>query len=185
MARQALPPISIEEEERKLAAFRSAANTLAPWHREYATALANPLKAKSGIGTKKAARLRWYRECVGFDATEEEMELVEQSATFLAYYEVLRNRDERALRHRLVPLAHKGLDNLEWAMDEAKEKGNYAAIPALVNPVLERALPRRDGFVQTAVSVHIVLSEKRMEALEAEIIEVTGEALPNETEGTE
>lgn len=181
MARQALPPSSLEEEERKLAAFRSAAHTLAPWHREYASLLANPVKAPSGLGTKKVSiRLKWFRECIGFDASEEEMLQVEQSATFIAYYEVLRNRDERALRHRVVPLAHKGLDNLEWAMDEARRKENYAAIPSLVNPILERAMPRRDGNVQTAVSVHITLSEKRMEVLEAEIIEVQGEVIPND-----
>lgn len=175
-----MQPISAEEESRRMEAFRSAANILKPWHKDYAALLANPLKAPSGLRSYRNRKLKWFRQCMGYDATEEEMDTVEQSGAFIAYYEVLRSRDERALRHRMVPLAHKGLDNLEWAMDYARKQKDAKSMAGIVNPILERALPRRDGNVQTAVSVQIILSEKRMEALEADIIEVTGEAIPNE-----
>ena len=180
MARQALAPLSAEEEAKKMDAFRSAASILKPWHKEYAAMLANPTIAKAGIASYRNRKLKWFRRCVGYEASESEMDTVEQSGAFIAYYEVLRNRDERALRHRIVPLAHKGLDNMEWAMEEAKRKKNYAAIPAIVNPILERAIPRRDAHVQTAISVNIQLSERRMEALDSESIPVEYEVIADE-----
>lgn len=179
MARQALQPLTAEQEAQEVEAFRAAARLLKPWHKDYAAILANPLKARSGLRSYRNRRLRWFRQCMGFDAPESDLDTLEQSAAFLAYYEVLRNRDERALRQRIVPLAHKGLDALDWGIDEARKKKDVKSLAGLVNPILERAIPRRDGNVQTAVSVHITLSEKRMEALETEVIEVTGEAIPN------
>lgn len=179
MARQALLPVSAEEEARKLEAFRSAANVLKPWLKEYAAILANPIVAPSGIHSIMRRRLRWFRKCMGFEASERDLKEVEESGAFIAYYDVLRSRDERALRHRLVPLAHKGLDNLEWAIDHARKAKDHKIMGNLVNPILERAIPRRDANVQTAVSVSITLSEKRMEALEAEVIEVQSEPIPN------
>lgn len=183
MARQALQPITVEEEQKQIEAFRQAAALLKPWHKDYAAILANPLRAKAGIRSYRNRKIKWFRECMGFDATEQEMDELEQSGAFIAYYETLRNRDERALRHRIVPLAHKGLDNLEWAMDHARKEKDVKSMAGLVNPILERAIPRRDANVQTAVSVNITLSERRMEALDAEPVEVNYEVIqdPDDT----
>lgn len=136
-------------------------------------------------GARIPDQLVELKELTGYEWSNDERKELFGSGAFRTYYLAIREKSKRTLAIRIEEVALKGVEALDWALDKAQHESDYRAIPNIVNPVLERAMPRRQDMSNAAPTVHIHISDKQAALMdspapivEAEIIsvEILGES---------
>ena len=149
---QAKAIVQSSDDDALHALLQSAAGTLGPQHREFARWLA--AVPKRSIPDQLAK----LQECTGYDWSNEERQTLLGTGPFRTYFLVLREKSIRTARVRVEEVAVKGIDALDWAIDKAIKDGDHRAIPSIVSPALERAMPRRQDMVAQAPTIIIQIS---------------------------
>ena len=136
---------------------------LEPYEREFIRWLTSERTGEKGNKYKYsvAQKLAKLKDLTGDTWTLSDMRTLAQGPRFREYYLVLREKALRAAQERLGELAYKAVENLDWAMDEAKAEGDYGTMPKITGQILERAMPRREDLTVTNQSITIIMSERQ------------------------
>src|SRR3989441_12139598 len=85
----------------------------------------------------------------------------------------------QATRDQFKDMLPKIATNIEWSIDEARKAGDYKTMPAVVEPVLSRTIPKKEEKeVQTPTVVIKLGGTLTREYLEADVQNVEVEELP-------
>ena len=140
--------------------IQSAAHTLSPQQREFARWLA---RYRAPIHEQ----LKKLKELTGYDWSEDARKTLLGNGLFRTYFLAIKEQGERSIRLRVIEIAAKGMELADWAMDRAKANDDYRAVPNLVSPFLERALPRRQDLVTTSQTIIIQITGAQKAVMEA------------------
>jgi hypothetical protein len=109
-------------------------------------------------GTPKAAQvLATANKLCGHLLTPEKLKLLLTRSDWMAYREEMALDELARARRRLEHRLDEYLDAHQWALREAKGAGDYKAVAAIADPVMDRAWPKRDVGSQTAQTIIVNL----------------------------
>ena len=155
-----LPDDAITEGESQSAA-QSIGQKLLPWQRDFARWMAS-----RKTFPRRAAQYEKLREVAGREFTDQERRDLVRHPAFRAYFQIFQDRGVRAARARVEEVSLEAVNTLTWAMRKAKREDDYKAVPNIVGPIMERAMPRRDTIGMNQAQVTVVLTTQQLQDLD-------------------
>lgn len=154
-----LPEETTEAESRGMASSLGA--KLYPWQRAFARWLAG-----SKVYPRLPAQRAKLQQLRGFEMAETDRKELIRHPAFKAYFQIFQDRGIRAARARMEEVSLEAVNTLTWSMRKAKQKDDYRAVPNIVSPILERAMPRRDSIGMQQAQVTVVLTTQQLQDLD-------------------
>ena len=144
------------------------------WMRQFAAYI-----AVEGNGHTRYQQVAWASRIARQRVSHNTMRRLMGRPDFQALVEKLGSDQIAATKERFQSMLPKIADNLEWAMDQARTKEDYKAIPQVVEPVLSRTVPKKDEQVEGRPVINVVIGGTfAQQYVEAEVQEVEVEELP-------
>lgn len=157
-----IPPLPEETSEQESEARANVlGHRLHPWQRQFARWLAG-----SKVYPRLPAQRAKLKDLRGFEVPETERKELIRHPAFKAYFQIFQDRGIRAARARMEEVSLEAVNTLTWSMRKAKQKEDYRAVPNIVSPILERAMPRRDSIGMTQAQVTVVLTTQQLQDLD-------------------
>lgn len=148
------------------------------WMQQYAAYI-----AVKGNGDLKRQQLAMASRIARQRVSSSTLKRLHDRADFQALVEKLGSDQLAATKMQFQSMLPKVADNLEWSMDMAREKEDYKAMPAIVEPVLSRTIPKKDETPDSRPNIIVTIGGTfAKQYVEAEIQEPTVEELPPPTD---
>lgn len=142
-------------------AIQALGHKLLPWQRTFARWLAG-----GKVYPRRNAQFAKLKELRGFEVSDVDRRELIRHPAFRAYFQIFQDRGIRAARARMEEVSLEAVNTLTWAMRKSKQKDDYRAVPNIVSPILERAMPRRDSIGMQQAQVTVVLTTQQLQDLD-------------------
>ena len=117
-------------------------------------------------------------ELTGRPWTKAQLRTLQSAGLFREYVKVLREGGVPLARARIGEISPVAVENLAWAMEQARGKSDYNFMPKAAATILDKTLERSPHTFEQNVQINVTLSAKQEKLivserpiLEAEIVE--------------
>ena len=144
------------------------------WMQQYAAYL-----AVKGNGDLKRQQLAMASRIARQRVSRSTLARLHARTDFQALVDKLGSDQVAATKAQFQSMLPQIADDLEWASKTARAKEDYKAIPAIVEPVLSRTIPKKDEVAEIKPIINVMIGGTfAKQYVEAEMQEVVVEELP-------